>query len=865
MLTGGCLDENAVVAFLAGRTSAPERALIESHLQSCSACTELVTWVAADLAHRSRAPGLEGRPFVGSLAAGSRVDRYQILGTVGRGGMGEVYAAYHPDLDRRVALKVVHESGANSADRRARLLREARAIARLSHVNVITVHDAGTFDDRVFIAMEFVEGQTVDAWLRAAPRGGREILDVFIAAGRGLAAAHAAGVVHRDFKPQNVMIGRDGAVRVMDFGLARLAEEPVERGDDEPEAASSPRTTTVTKTGALVGTPAYMAPEQFRGEPIDARADQFSFCVALYEAVHGVRPSLAHLNASPAQEGAGRPRAASVPAWLKVVLSRGLAVDRAQRFASVDDLIRALAKGRAAPRRRAVGAVTAVSVMLIALGGWRAARGDRISCVVPRARLAAAWSGHDDARRAAIHGAFRASGRPTAETSWERASQLLDDYVTRWSAMYVETCEATHVRGEQSADVLDLRMSCLGENLDEVRALTDVFIQADVSAVARAGTAISSLTPVSRCADVAVLRSAVPLPRDPAVLRAVQELKSDLRRFRALVDVGDRRTASTMAEALRPRVEALGYKPLLAELLELVGVGKLEGDPALSEQLMEQSFMVVEASGDDVTAVRAASSLIYVVGYGLGRRDEAARWARLAYALLDKLGPGQGRLRAWVLVNEATVLAQAGAYERARALIEESVRLKVEALGEQHWDVGISLLNLSCLLNTIGDSRAALAAADRAMAILNAVGDPDDWQVADLLTNRATALTALGRYDEAERDFVAAFRINPREKSGIGMVLGDQLHGYGALRVAQGRAGEAIPMLEDALEVRARTNADATFTADTQFVLARALWEARKNRRRALSLADTARALYAKNNRSRDERAVATWMAAHPL
>ena len=136
--------------------------------------------------------------------------------------MGEVYAAYHPDLDRRIALKVVNESGAGAADRRARLLREARAIARLSHPNVITVHDAGTVDDRVYIAMEFVEGETIDDWLRAQPRTWREILDVFIAAGRGLAAAHAAGVVHRDFKPQNVMIGRDGSVRVMDFGLARL-------------------------------------------------------------------------------------------------------------------------------------------------------------------------------------------------------------------------------------------------------------------------------------------------------------------------------------------------------------------------------------------------------------------------------------------------------------------------------------------------------------------------------------------------------------------------------------------------------------------------------------------------------------------
>ena len=143
---------------------------MEAHLAACSACAELTTWAAADHAHRSRAPGQEGRPFIGALAPGARVDRYQILGGVGRGGMGEVYAAYHPDLDRRIALKVVSESGANAPERRARLLREAQAIARLSHPNVVAVYDVGTVGDSVYIAMEFVEGETVGAWLRAKRR-----------------------------------------------------------------------------------------------------------------------------------------------------------------------------------------------------------------------------------------------------------------------------------------------------------------------------------------------------------------------------------------------------------------------------------------------------------------------------------------------------------------------------------------------------------------------------------------------------------------------------------------------------------------------------------------------------------------------
>src|SRR5690242_2387413 len=159
-----------------------QRALTEAHLDECSACAELTTWAAADLVQRSVAPvEAGGRPFIGGLAPGSRVDRYQILGGIGRGGMGEVYAAYHPDLDRRIALKVVEGAGADSAQRRMRLLREARAIARLSHPNVITVYDAGTFGDSVYIAMEFIEGETVDVWLRAETRGWRQVVDVFVA------------------------------------------------------------------------------------------------------------------------------------------------------------------------------------------------------------------------------------------------------------------------------------------------------------------------------------------------------------------------------------------------------------------------------------------------------------------------------------------------------------------------------------------------------------------------------------------------------------------------------------------------------------------------------------------------------------
>src|SRR5262245_41903110 len=266
------------------------------------------------------------------LSKGASLGRYVVLGLIGRGGMGEVYAAYDPELDRKIAIKLLKVRGgagadaAAAADGRQRLLREAQAIARLSNPNVVVVHDVGTFGESVFIAMEFVDGHTLGYWLQAATRDWREVLNVYLAAGRGLVAAHAAGLVHRDFKPENVMITTTGEVRVMDFGLAReqrenlpaLARqkataagkraaaiaETIDLADPDATAKLAPGGAIatpgspsggylqmkLTQTGAVLGTPAYMAPEQFAGEDSDARTDQFSFSVALWEALYGRRP-----------------------------------------------------------------------------------------------------------------------------------------------------------------------------------------------------------------------------------------------------------------------------------------------------------------------------------------------------------------------------------------------------------------------------------------------------------------------------------------------------------------------------------------------------------------------------------------------
>jgi serine/threonine protein kinase len=293
------------------------------------------------------------------LERGATLGRYIVLGTLGAGGMGVVYSAYDPELDRKVAVKLLHASAHDSIGR-ARLLREAQALARLSHPNIVSVYDVGTHGDRVWVAMELVAGTTLGRWLRGRPREWPAVLETMIAAGRGLAAAHATGLVHRDFKPDNVMVGDDGRVRVMDFGLARAAASDAAHelaGDDDLAPRLPALRDAITRAGSIAGTPAYMAPEQFAAASVDARTDQFSFCVAAWEALFGRRPfrgeSALELGAA-VMRGAIEPAPAGrrVPSWLRKLLIRGLAPAPEERWPTMDALLHALARGRARARSR---------------------------------------------------------------------------------------------------------------------------------------------------------------------------------------------------------------------------------------------------------------------------------------------------------------------------------------------------------------------------------------------------------------------------------------------------------------------------------------------------------------------------------
>ena len=396
-----CLDDNVAVEFASGAMQAGATARVEAHLATCRDCRMLVAALApapgepdSDLATPVRpALGKRGardlalastdarrgseprRPIDPVVAVGDTIGRYVVLRRIGAGGMGVVFAAYDPQLDRRVALKLLRTGmGLGEGEARARLVREAQAIAQLSHPHVVAVYDVGTAaDGDVYIAMEFVEGDTLTNWLSRWERSWRDVVAMFRDAGLGLAAAHAVGLLHRDFKPDNVLVGADGRVRVTDFGLARSLVTGGEDSADNLPRDLTPLRVTLTATGAVMGTPRYMAPEQLAGKDISAAADQFSFCVALYEAVFGVHPIVGDTAAKMLEEGARMrppPEGRGAPASLITVLARGLDPVPARRFPSMSALLAEIEHAIRPPRRRYMAIAGAAALVL---GGAAAA------------------------------------------------------------------------------------------------------------------------------------------------------------------------------------------------------------------------------------------------------------------------------------------------------------------------------------------------------------------------------------------------------------------------------------------------------------------------------------------------------------
>ncbi len=687
-----------------------------------------------------------GRAIVPSLPPGATAGRYTLLGELGRGGMGVVYSAYDPVLDRKIALKLLRAGGGGESS--ARLLREARALARLSHPNVVAVHDAGVFEGRVFLAMEYVRGETLASWLRGAPRAAGEVCRVFLEAGRGLAAAHAAGLVHRDFKPQNVLLGGAGGAKVTDFGLVRRALGPAEAAP-----ASAPGRVdvddTLTREGTLMGTPRYMSPEQRAGGEIDARSDQYSFCVALYEALYGDLPFAAGGSERPSRPtpgpGAG-PRA-------QRALRRGLSPDPAARFASMGELLAELAPAPRSWRLRAAAAVALGAVALAAAGAPRVARyrAERRCAEAPGA-LAEVWG---ERARAEARAAFLASGRPLAEGAWAAAAQGLDRRVSAWSAIERASCER-RARGEGDVPGGRARARCLEYVRQAVVAVAGVLRGgAGPAVVEYAPDAVMTVPDPSACEGEA----AQAVWHRPDGAGPIDEASTLRRLAEGAAAVSMRRVDDTreIAGVLAREADASGDRALGAEAYLLLGRAEsAAGRGGDAERALARALWLAEASGRDVTLLRALGAATFVAGSRLGRHDEADRLAARGDAVLARLGRADAPLEGEFDLMVGTFRLDQGRYAEA---IERFDRARAGLAADPG---GVTLLarveNSACL--TFGKARqvaAGLAACERAVALAERGYGPGHPRTAAARSSLGRQLYFARRHRDAIAELSAAF------------------------------------------------------------------------------------------------------------
>jgi tetratricopeptide (TPR) repeat protein/predicted Ser/Thr protein kinase len=736
---------------------------------------------------------------VSELGVGVRIGRYVVLSVLGSGGMGVVLAAYDPELDRKAALKLLKHSGKVDTARE-RLRREAQALARLNHVNVVTVHDVGMHEGQVFVAMEFVRGQTLRAWIHQdPPRAWSEVLRVFAAAGEGLAAAHGVGLVHRDFKPENVMIGDDGRIRVMDFGLARRGDEPTneEPEHEPPSARSDSFDIRLTQTGAQVGTPAYMAPEQFEGKLAGVHSDQFGFCVALYEALYGRRPfvgdSFKQLAAAVrGGEVQPPPAATKVPSWVAKIVIRGLAVDPAERHPSMRALLEALAHDPGQRYRRA-GLGLAMVAALVGAAWLGGALGHREGAVGPHpcadlsAELRGVW---DDARRAEVQDAILATELSYASETSERVAAGLDAYASAWVAARVEACEATQA-GTQSGQLLDRKIACLDERLARVDALVAEVAAAEVATIERATQAVMDLPSLAPCADADALMTGRPAaPTDPEVAAQVEALEARLARVRAKVSLANYDEAGPMVGALVEEASRLGHEPLLIQVWLEQGVVEdrlSDYDQAHATFARAYEAALTQQMLDEATD--AAIGLLDVTGKSLKRFGEAERWAAVAGALTELLGTDRARARylnhvatlqsnvgqyaealasieqaralieqldgpehvnvSLLLAHEGAVSLDAGEFERARELLEQALAIRERALGPAHPNVAYTLGNLGIVAFRTGDYAQAREKLERARVVFERAMGPESFEVSRTLDSLGSAALVSGDYAQA--------------------------------------------------------------------------------------------------------------------
>ncbi|MEM9460449.1 MAG: tetratricopeptide repeat protein [Myxococcota bacterium] len=721
-----------------------------------------------DLAAKMQHARLRAR-LLGESYQAPTVGRFSILRKLGEGGMGEVYAAYDDQLDRKVALKFLHP--ARAGDERAvhRLLREAQALAKLSHPHLVPVFDVGRFDDRVYLAMEMVPGVTMREWTAEAGRPWRKVLERWVEVGRALVAVHEAGMVHRDLKPDNVLVGQDGRARLVDFGLARgqgahpTVAEVDARADDCINAGDGRRRLEerVTQTHDVVGTPAYMAPEVRRGEPATESSDQYGLCVSIYESLVGQRPT-----------GPTRARAlVRVPATVRMslalrrALSRGLTAEPAERYPSTRALLHDLERVLGHRRGRLL---TRGAALLVAAGvGATLVRTTEVGsvalCQTVQDELRGVW---DEARRTAVSDGIAATRLPYAEPLARELVARTDDYARAWLDARTRVCEATWVHQVQSEALLDRRMSCLDQQRTELAAFVDAAAGLEGEQPRELPRALTTLGVPEECESPMLLELGDARP--PAANREqIESLRREVADLRVAALLRGPVAVRGRAQAVYEQAERLGFAPLRARAELMLGFMHFLGDDPRAHAHLLRAEALAEAAGDDRL------------------REEASRMSARLWALL---GTDLDRAREAHARNRA-IVARLGDPPHRLAALEQA-----EAL----------------LLQRQGDLAGAEASQREAIARWSALGERFASTRATAWRGLGRILCVRGRYHDAEQAFERAARIDarwggsPLDRDSGRTRAGMTTYVRGVAAMGQGELDEASTLLHEALDEAAR-------------------------------------------------------------
>jgi len=829
------------------------------------------------------------------LASGTRVGRYIVVRRASPLGTGDTYVAFDPELDRKVLLKLMVVY-----DEVEPVLERLEVLPDLAHPNVARIYEVGSYDDGVFVAMAFVEGLTVRQWMEARddPFPWREVLRVFRAAGRGLAAAHRRGILHTDFRPDSILLEQRGGTLVLDFGVLRPSEEAIEGGDLDltpfHDALQGVLDGEVPPSvGPQTGTPAYQAPEHQVGQAPDAAADQYAFCVAFYEVLYGERPFSGTLRSTLLTEQLTHdvrpaPAGSDVPSWLREVLLKGLLPRPSDRHASMEALLGALDRDPVSRRRRWMKGSAMLGLTGLLVGGMGfLAYSEARRCEPDETLLDGIW---DAGTRAVLRERFEASEEDYAAKSWQTVETRLDEWSNEWLELRSLACTMTHVRKAASQTLLEERRACLDSRLSEVAAFVELYQDASPLMLENATAAAMAIPRPRSCVSPASLKTHAAPPERLRV--AVETLRQSQNRAWVAYHSGDEAQAEELAATVARALPEVHFSPLHASNLLLRAALERGRAPGLAIALLHEASARAESHDLQQPAARAWIELatflpdLQAATYALehaehavaqagssrldaalveARGDLAARGGQLGVALsayretletLEKDSDSDPFAKVRVHIKLGHLLAQRSELVAAQRYFERAIVLLSELLGSAHPSLSIPHEGLGQLARAAGDLDLAHKELERALDLMTQAPSAKPVQRAKLEHELADLELELGEPNLAGERMRRTLAILSRPGMPTSARV-DALHTAAKIDLLLERPDTARKALEEAIELESRPQ--------LQELLAQTLWETGDLvlRDRALELASTARDRYAEASSDEDTARVDRWIESH--